>query len=200
MSTVVYNSQYLNGSPASTIIQGAETAPITDLDGREGWLFVKPVANAAKFNYFFYGEGSKPVTLGDIKNIYCNISNDNYVGSNSNPFIVVHTKPTGVGDAGFFYHSSLKYNIPTDINIQSGELITIHSHQGEGVPKFGLQKVWANFIIQEGPALATEEILYISVHTDSASPINTQVLVQAAGYSTNNQHHPVNKITKYISA
>ena len=44
MSTVVYNSQYLNGSPASTIIQGLETAPITDLDGREGWLFVKPVA------------------------------------------------------------------------------------------------------------------------------------------------------------
>ena len=196
--SLIQNSQYLNGSPASNVIQGAEQAPVTDLDGRSGWLFVKDGTNAsAKFNYFIYGQGSHPVTLGEIRNIYVNISNDNYLGQNSNPFIVIHTKPTGSGDAGAFYHSALTYGIPSTWNVQSGEMITIHTNPMEGT--FGYRKCWASARTLIGEGLPSEEILYISIHTDSASPTTTQILVAEAGYHTVQGNHSLERNIKFIS-
>jgi hypothetical protein len=196
--SLIPNGQYLNGSPASGVIQGAEQAPITDLDGRAGWLFVKAITGTAKFNYFMYGEGSQPVTLGEIKNIYANISNDYYLGANSNPFFVIHTKPTGSGDAEPWYHSALTYSIPATWNVQSGEMITIHTNVME--EDFGYRKCRTSDRTLIGEGLPGEEILYISIHTDSAAPALTQVLVSEVGYKTNHSLQPLDRRIKFISA
>lgn len=198
MSSIVYNSQYKNGSPASTAIQGGEATPITDTNGRSGWLFVKSIAGSAKFNYFFYGEGSKPITLGELNNVYCNISNDNYLGGNTNPFIIIYTKPQGSGDAGAWYHSRITYNIPSTYNIQSGETITIQTRNISS-PNFGYSKCFLSNIITDGEALSSEEILYITIHSDSGAPVNTQILVSEVGYETTHQHQPIKKLIKFIS-
>tara|TARA_R110000803_G_scaffold47911_6_gene99754 strand:+ start:2039 stop:2644 length:606 start_codon:yes stop_codon:yes gene_type:complete len=200
MSTLIIpNGQYKNGTAQATAIQGMEQAPEPqNPNGRSGWLFSKVVAGTAKFNYFFYGQGSLPITLADIKNIYANISNDNYTGMSTNPYLVVYTKPTGVGDFSW-YHSAIKYLIPSTFNVQSGEMITINSHSTNSV-NHGYRQCWANNMIIEGEALQTEEILYISIHSDSAAAVGTEILVSDVGFSINHRHHKIDRHIKLISS
>ena len=195
--SLITNSQYLNGSPASTAIQGGEQAPVTDTNGRSGWLFVKALTGTAKFNYFFYGEGSQAITLGEIKNIYANISNDNYLGGVTNPFIIVYTKPTGVGDAGAWYHSKITYKIPSSWNVQSGEIITIRTNLM--TTNFGYRTCWLSDKTVDGDAALDEEILYMTIHSDSGAPAATQILVSEVGFSTIHGLQPLHRNIKYIS-
>ena len=197
--TVVSNAQYKVGTAAQAAISAGEKAPIADPDDRGGWLFTKPVANAEKFNYFFYGEGKSAITLGHIKHIYANIAVDNYQDINSLPFIIVYTKPTGSGDAGAWYHSKIMYHLPTFYNVQLGEIITMHTHTTAVDVDYGFRKVWASNVVTDGDAAASEEILYITLHTDSASPAGTQILVSDFGYKTNHQLSPIDRKIKLIS-
>ena len=194
---IIPNGQYKNGTAQATAIQAGEQTPITDPNERSGWLFSKVVAGA-KMNYFFYGQGALPITLGDIKNIYANISNDNYTASNTNPYLVLYTKPTGSGDYSW-YHSAVKWNIPSTFNVQSGEMITINSHSTNSV-NYGYRQCWANHIITEGDALPTEEILYITIHSDSGSAVGNQILVSDVGFSLNHRHHIIDRHIKLISS
>ena len=196
MSSVI-NGQYKNGSPQAMAVQGGEQAPITDLNGRSGWLFNKDVAGTGKFNYFFYGQGAVALTLRDIKNMYCNISNDNYLGTSTNPFIIIYTKATGSGDISW-YHSKITYMMPSSFNVQSGETITIHTHNIIQ-EQFGYRNCWLTNIATEGEALPTEEVLYISVQSDSAAPVNTQILVSQVGFETEHQFYPIKRNIKLIS-
>ena len=181
MSKPTPNGQYKIGSAASIAIAGGETQPVADLNGREGWLFNKDVAGTAKFNYFLYSDGTRPITLKEIHHIYANISMDSNVSSNSKPFIIVYTKPTGSGDASW-YHSKISYHIPQLFNAQLGEMITIHTHRATIDEHFGYRKCWLSDVITEGDALPNEEIFYIVIHSDSSSAVNTQILVSEYGF------------------
>ena len=64
---------------------------------------------------------------------------------------------------------------------------------------FGYRKCWASARTLIGDGLPSEEILYISVHIDSASPTTTQILVSEAGYHTVQGNHSLERNIKFIS-
>ena len=57
------------GTTSGLAVVGGETDPMYDPDERDGWLFTKPIADTAKFNYFFYSQGNKAITLADHNQI-----------------------------------------------------------------------------------------------------------------------------------
>ena len=173
------------GTAEATAVQGAESVPIADPNDRLGWLFTKPVADATKFNYFFYGEGNQALTLDDLTTLNAIITVDTYTTTESLVFFNVYTKPQGSGDAGpptFPYHSKITYSLSAGQHIVLGESIQAWSivkplsHPGKRFVEFNTKQV-------TGDGLGTEEIWYITLHNDSSAPLGTQVLVQEIGYS-----------------
>lgn len=182
MSKPTPNGQYKIGSASSIVIAGDETQPVADLNGREGWLFIKDVEGTAKFNYYLYSDGTHPITLKEIHHIYANISMDSNVSSISKPWISVYTKPTGSGDASIWYHSKISYHIPQLFNAQLGEMITIHTHRATTDENYGYRKCWLSDVVTVGDALPNEEIFYIVIHSSTDSAVNTQILVSEYGF------------------
>ena len=182
------------GTASGLAVAGGETAPIYDPDERDGWLFTKPIADTAKFNYFFYSQGNKAITLADINSIYANVIIDNYQGINSLPFFVVYTKMTGVGDAGAWYHSKIAYTLTPNEDIILGEEVILYS--GDKPDNHNhIRHVESNLKIITGDALSTEEVYTISIHSDSGSLASTQILVSTLGL---NIYHGDKKLIKKI--
>ena len=182
------NGQYKIGTTQSTAIAAGETSPIADPNDRSGWLFTKPATGTAKFNYYLYSDGTYPLTLGHITHLYANISMDTNITSSAQPWITIYTKSQGSGDAGpptFPYHSKINYHIPGSWNCQLGEMITIHTHHSLIPEDFGYRKCWLSNRTVAGDALATEEIWYIVVQSQSGSPVDTEILVSNFGINTN---------------
>lgn len=165
----------------------ADTLPVpaVDTNDRSGWLFHKVVDDATKFNYYIYGStgSSHQFTLTDLKSAYMVGSIDKYDNTSSIPFIVVYSKPTGVGDAGVWYHSKRTYSIDMSTEkILVGEQVNLY---------FGTKPVLKNdnryielkTYSTEGDNLDTEEILAVSIHSDSASLIGTKILISDVGYN-----------------
>ena len=183
-----FNSKVKRSSTeGTTVIAGTLPAPTADNNGREGWLYTK-TAGAEKFNYYLWSQGSHAITLGRLHTIYMVASIDTYTNGSSVPFIVVYTKPTGVGDQQPWYHSKIIYGIDTSQIIMLGEKIQLYSHRQIPNAFYGCRQVPLNVEIKEGDALSTEEILYITLHSDSAGANNTQILVSDFGFETNHQN------------
>ena len=170
----------LSSSASAAAVYGGETAPVADINNRPGWFFKKTVADAAaKFNYFYYGQGSHAITLGDIKSLYSNVTIDQWTNGQSAPFFVVYTKPTGIGDAGAWYHSKRAYVLDASKKILLGEPINLYAIT-EPVYTYNCDRnVKLGSIIDTGTPLDNEEILTVSLHSDSAAPVNTQILVNS---------------------
>jgi len=168
----------------------ADTQPVPTVDGnnRLGWLYKKTIANADKFNYYFYSQGSHPVLLGDLRSLVADVAIDNWQSSASVPFFVIYTKPTGVGDSGAWYHSRVAYAVDSSKNILLGEHINLYCINKPKCTHNGNRDVELTTVINTGECLPTEEILTIALHSDSAAPINTQVLVSNLGYELNNNN------------
>lgn len=168
----------LSTSASAASVYGGETAPIADINNRPGWLFKKTLADAAKFNYFYYGQGSHAITLGDIKSLCSNVTIDQWTNGQSAPFFVVYTKMTGVDD-GPWYHSKRAYTLEASKKILLGEPINLYAIAEPVYTYNSDRNVKLGNIIDTGTALDSEEILTISLHSDSASAINTQILVNS---------------------
>ena len=159
------NSQVLLTSPTGiAVYAGTTPAPTNDPDLRKGWLFTKTAAGTNKFNYYFYGEGSSPMTLGNLTNINAIVSVDNYQDFTSLPFFVVYTKPTGVGDAGAFFHSSKAFTINLPFHIDLSEkfnmwAISEHTYYNNH------RSIKCNAPVVVGTAADSEEILFITIHS-----------------------------------
>jgi len=166
----------------------ADTQPIPTVDGnnRTGWLYKKTIANADKFNYYFYSQGSHPVLLGDLRSLVANVAIDNWQSNASVPFFVIYTKPTGSGDAGAWYHSKCAYAIDSSKNILLGEPVNLYSKNKPKCTHNGNRDIELETVINTGSCSPTEEILTVSLQCDSASPIQTQILVSNLGYELNN--------------
>ena len=170
----------------------AGTLPIPTLDTtdlRDGWLYHKTATGSGKFNYYLYANSnsSHQYTFADLKTVNFTASTDIFSSITSIPFIVVYSKPTGSGDAGAFYHSARKYLIDlTKINIVGGEQINFYC--GEKIKQNNNNRyVELSFIINEGDNLETEEILWITIHSDSSALINTKILMTHFGYNLKNE-------------
>ena len=183
-----FNSKVKRSSTEGTaIIAGTLPVPTADNNGREGWLYTK-TAGAEKFNYYLWSQGSHAITLGRLHTIYMVASIDTYTNTSSVPFIVVYTKPTGVGDAQPWYHSKIVHAIDTSQIIMLGEKIQLYSHTLPPNAFYGYRQVPLNVVIKDGDALNTEEILYITLHSDSSAANNTQILISDFGFETNHQN------------
>ena len=113
---------------------------------------------------------------------------DTYTNVTSVPFVVVYTKPTGVGDAEVWYHSKIAYTIHEQTtNIMLGEKVQFYTHQIIPTDNYGFRQISLPIEIKTGDALPDEEILYITLHSDSSAPDNTTILVSDFGVQTN---HP----------
>ena len=177
-----FNSKVKRSSTEGTaIIAGTLPAPTADNNGREGWLYTK-TTGAEKFNYYLWSQGSHAITLGRLHTIYMVASIDTYTN------IVVYTKPTGVGDAQPWYHSKIVHAIDSSQIIMLGEKIQLYSHTLPPNAYYGYRQVPLNIVIKDGDALNTEEILYITLHSDSAGANNTQILISDFGFETNHQN------------
>ena len=174
----------LNGSGPS-VYADSMPIPTDDTDGRAGWLYQKS-SGAEKFNYYCYSQGSKPITLGHLRSVHFSGAVDNYVSNASVPFFVVYTKPTGVGDAGLWYHSKVAYAISNVADIQLGELCYFYGGEKPTDITSSYRHIFLNNIIIEGDALPAEEILYMSVHSDSGAADTTRILISDMGFETNN--------------
>lgn len=178
----IVNGRVTIGTASGLSVAGGEQAPVADPDGRSGWLFTKASADTAKFNYYYYGQGNKAITLKELTGLHANITVDNYQNISSIPFFVVYTKPTGVGDAGAWYHSKIIYTIDSTETIMLGEDIEIYSLSKQTGGHKHKRMVSFNTPIVSGDALSTEEILTISIHSGSEAPASTQILVTNVGY------------------
>lgn len=170
----------LNSTAGASVYADSSPIPVFDEDNRNGWLFKKTVADASKFNYYFYGECNRPLTLGDLKGINAIIAVDNYNNTASIPFFVVYTKMTGVGDAGAWYHSKKAYAFDNTADLQLGELCEIYA--GIKPAYKGYRQIQLKTEVNTGDLELTEEIYTMTIQSDSASAINTQILVQSIGF------------------
>ena len=171
----------LSSSGGMGVIADSNPQPTADGDDRSGWLFTKTSSGLGKFNYYFYSQGSSVKTLGDITSLKAEVSIDNYQSAGGSlPHFAIYTKPTGSGDAGSWYHSRKEYTYSNEEDIFLGECIEIY---GEEKP-YNLtlkRQVKFNNITNTGECLDNEEILYITLQSNSGAPIDTKILVQSMG-------------------
>ena len=169
----------LMGSGAS-VYADSSPSPTSDIDDREGWLYTKTSTGTGKFNYYYYSQGNQAMTLGDLTNLKACVSVDDYQNPSSLPHFVVYTKMTGTGDAGSWYKSRIAYSITAGEKILPGERIEMwaknkpHSITQERQVEFNYETI-------TGTASSNEEILTIALSSDSASSMNTKILVESMG-------------------
>lgn len=97
------------------------------------------------------------------------------------PFFIVYTKPTGVNDYDSWYHSKVIYTMDASSTIMLGEEIEIYSINKQTKHHKHRRMVSFNTKLLSGEGLSTEEILTVSIHSDSSAPANTQILVKNVG-------------------
>ncbi len=184
--SVVSNAEVKRSSTEGTmVIAGTLPVPTADTNGRDGWLY-KKTSGAEKFNYYLWSQGSKALRLKDLRSVYMVASVDTYTDVTSVPFVVIYTKPTGVGDFDTWYHSRIAYTIhDQSTNIMLGEKVQFYTHQVLPTDNYGFRQISLPIEIKDGDALADEEILYITLHSDSSAPNNTTILVSDFGLETN---------------
>lgn len=170
----------LSSAGGVAVYADSSPVPTLDNDNRNGWLFEKTVADASKFNYYFYSKGNKALTLADLKSISAIVSVDKYGASNDLPFFTVYTTMTGSGDAGAWYKSKLTYSITADETIMIGEHIEMYSGV-KPVSRTGIRQVEFNTKSTVGTGLDTEEILTVAIHSDSGAGVGLKILCANLG-------------------
>ena len=156
--------------------------PQVDPSNRDGWLWKKTATGSQKFNYYYYSVGNMPITVKQIKGLNVVLSIDHYANITSLPFLIIYTKPTGVNDHGSWYHSKFMYSMSESKYIDIGELINIWSIKKPTNLSNDFRTVEFNNKTVYGEALGSEEVLSISIHSDSTSVKDTQILIQELSY------------------
>ena len=176
------NNILLTSSSGIGVYADTQPVPTADINNRPGWLHSKPSANTDKFNYYFYSQGSHPVTLGEIKSLLATLTIDTWTNSTSAPFFVIYTKPTGIGDAGAWYHSKRAYAIDVSKKILLGESVNMYCVNEPSNFHNNKRAIELSTKIDTGSALDTEQVLTVSLQSDSSSGAATQILVQHLGF------------------
>ena len=162
-------------------------APIVDANQRDGWYYTNTSATN-KANIYFFDGMQETLLLRDINSIWARLAIDKNTDVQSRPFFIVYTKPTGIGDAGSFYHSKLTYQMDANVDLGIGEEVIIHTHFTPNISYDNRYIVVPN-VTTEGTGLGTEEVLYITIHTDSgATAGNVKILFQNLGFSSKQGH------------
>lgn len=197
-SIPIHNNKINLGSMAGVAVYADSMPPPTaDPDGRSGWYFAK-TGGAEKFNYYFYSQGSHAMTVADLEDVFFVGSINHWDSSQSCPFVVVYTKPTGNGDAGAWYHSRRAYAMASNAQITLG-LKTQFSISSSPQPKFPYQHILLSNAITTGDFADDEEIYTISVQSDSASHNDTKILISNVGWRSSINNIVVNPNIKLVA-
>lgn len=177
-----YTDRVKSTSLGGAAMYNTESAPIIDTEERQGWLFNKIAVGTDKFNWFFYVAGNTLTTYSDLKSISCILSVDAYSATNSLPFYVVYTKPSGVNDYSW-YKSSITYTLSAGEIIHLGEQVQAWSGV-KPIKRSNRRLVEFNItsINTLGTNVNDEELYSISIHSDSGSGVGTKILVSQVGY------------------
>tara|TARA_R110000803_G_scaffold41697_1_gene89519 strand:- start:1839 stop:2825 length:987 start_codon:yes stop_codon:yes gene_type:complete len=171
----------------------ADSTPAASIDSnnRDGWYYTNTAAGN-KANIYFFGGAQETVLVKHLNSIWAKISIDNNSATSCLPFFNVYTKPTGVDDAGAFYHSKFTYTLNSTVNIGIGEEVIIHTHHAPDID-YDCRFLPMPNVVLEGDGLGTEEILYMTIHTDSSAVAGeVKILFQNLGFralgNTRNLH------------
>jgi len=166
-------------------------APSVDSNKRDGWYYTNTSAGD-KANIYFFSGAQETVLLDDLSSVWAKISIDNKSATNCLPFFNIYTVPTGVGDAAAWYHSRLTYTLNSSVNVGIGEEVVIHTHHAPSID-YDCRFIAMPNITVEGEGLPTEQILYMTIHTDSGAAVGeVKLLFQNLGFrsrgNTRNLH------------
>jgi len=188
----IHNSKILVTS-TSGIAAYAGTLPIptSDPNNRTGWYYQK-TAGVEKFNYYLYVDGSRALKLQDVKEYYFVGAVDTYTDYTSIPFLVVYTKPLGDGqDAQPWYRSRITHGVNlVNTNIQLG-VKSQFSTAAKTSTKFPYSQSHLSVNTFDGLCDPSEEILYMTIHSDSTAPNDCKILISHFGYCIHNRAEDV---------
>ena len=158
--------------------------PVADpVSNRDGWFYTN-TQQGNKFNYY-YG-GMEGFTLQNITTQYAILTLDNISPQNVVPHFVLYTVPTGVNDAGSWYHSRIVYIVENTQYLGFGEKVMLYWGI-EPTIKTDLRRVLCikDNVSSVGEQGDNELILTISIQSDSsATPSDVKVLLEMAGFSS----------------
>ena len=161
-------AQVLLTSAGGTAVKADTTCVVQqDPEHREGWNLTNSVAGT-KFNLYYFTGNQEAITLGEILSVYFKGFINNNSEIPSIPFFHIYTKPTGVGDAGPWYHSKIDYEYAFDNTIGIGEECIFY---GGEVPKtkFNNRQIAFNNKTVTGEGFDNEEVLYLVVSSNSGA-------------------------------
>jgi hypothetical protein len=166
-----------------------------DPEHRVGWNLTNDVGGT-KFNLYYFNGTQEVITLGSITSIYArafiNVNSENP----SIPFFHIYTKPTGIGDAGPWYHSKIDYTYDFTNIIGIGEECIFYSIEPP-TNSFSNRQVQFKNKTVTGDGEDDEEILYMAFSSDSgATQDAVNVTVNLLGFDTKSICRNLNLISE----
>lgn len=144
---------------------------------RNGWSSIKTVADASKFNYYFYQDRTNAsIQLNNLKNFYMVCQVDNITTQESLPFLVLYTNTT-TEPAPAYYKSRISYSLDLTKNkLFNGEKVILY-HGSEPTYFSNLRKIKLTLKVVTGPGHETEIIKWLTCHSESSSPVGTNITI-----------------------
>ena len=173
----------LGSAGATALIADSFPSPFPDANGRPGWSWTKDAVGSQKFNYYFYSGAYENMKIRDVDSIYFLGSIDKWTDTtNEAPFFTIYTKMTGSGDEGAWYHSRHAFSLHKDSQlVRAGEKCLFHCI---GQPRDGFdgaRKIPFNTRIDTGAWDTNNEVLYVTLHSDSGADVGASVYSQILG-------------------
>ena len=184
-----HNQVLLGSSEATNVISDSTITPIADGNDREGW-FLKNTVSGTKFNLYIFGGDQEIIKKSEIRSLYFLANIDNLNNLSSIPFLHIYTKPTGVNDAKFWYHSRYDYRVDFDsVKMGVGEQCLFYANDKpiDKPRKYQSQRhIPMSDTSIDGESDEHGEILYIVISSDSGAVLETmQCCLQMVGFETN---------------
>lgn len=162
-------------------------SPTIDVNNRKGWYYTN-TNTGDKANIYFFGGNQETILIHQIRSMWAKISIDNNSSTNVRPFFIIYTKPQASGNAGAFYHSRFTYTFNNDVQIGIGEEVIIHTLSTPDID-FDNRFISMPNVTIEGDGDPLEEVLYMTIHTDSgATPASVKLLFSNLGFQSKIGH------------
>lgn len=162
---------------------------ISNTYGQFGWYYINSNSGPNKINWYLPPNNN--MLVGDILGFYLRLFNCSTTSNDNTPFIVIYTKPTGVNDYAPWFHSSMTYVLNSSVTPVPNTSYTFFENVSGTCPN---PSSYASQLVDmqqssvnnpRGVYLATDQILAISVQTNSASPVNSvEFVAQSLGLMT----------------